>query len=168
MSPSLLRVLRTISPDLGAATSPNFRSWLLSLGSYLTHASWVWKRRLDLIYVVRHEVIVSSHPFLLLLLVVEFSTTFYSLFRLPWLCSCRRFYIYTDHVHPIIQTMRIRLSHPHSLKHTSPTKFSSRRSLRLRNSPVRLQRLISLLRHRRRVSNVLRPRQRSIVRQASL
>jgi len=115
---SELRVLRTISPNLRVATSPNFQSWLASCGSYFCAASLVWKRCLDLLYVVRHEVIGPFNFTLLLLLVVEFSTTFYSLFHLPWLCSCRRFPIYTrpctpyptDNAHPL-------LSPSHSKKH---------------------------------------------------
>jgi len=69
--------LRANSPNLGVMTSPNFRSWLASCGSYFCVASWVWKCRIDLLYVVRHEVIDPFDFTSLLLLVVEFSTTFY-------------------------------------------------------------------------------------------
>jgi len=89
------RCLWSTTPVLWATTSPSFRSWLPSFGSCFSHASWVWKCRLGLLYVVRHEVIGFFHPTLLLLLVVEFWTHFYSLFHLLWLCSYRQISIYT-------------------------------------------------------------------------
>ena len=101
-SPNSKQPLRAISPSLRATTSPNSQSWLPSFGSCFSHASWVWKHRLGLLYVVRHEVIGFFHPTLLLLLVVEFSTT-YSLFRLLWLYSYRRFHIYTRPLYTLKQ-----------------------------------------------------------------
>ena len=140
---SELQVLQANSPNLGVATSPNFRSWLASCGSYFCVASWVWKRRLDLLYVIRHEVIDPFNFTSLLLLVVEFSTHFYSLFCLPWLCSCRRFHIYTDHVHPIPQTMHIRFMPTSTQKHTLSTKTFACCPYRLRNSLIHHQCLVT-------------------------
>jgi len=85
-----LRVLQATSPsspsDLSESRSSDFsqlQSWLPSFGSCFSVASLVRKRHLGLLHVVRHEVIGFFHPTLLLFLVVEFSTHFYSLFRLP-------------------------------------------------------------------------------------
>jgi len=132
-------------------TSPNFQSWLASFGSCFSGPSSVWKHHLDLLYVIRHEVIGYFRLFFSHLLLVDFSTNFYSLFCQPWICSYRCFSIYTDPVHPILQTMCIHLSHSLPLKHTSPTKPS----LHLQDRSNHRQHLLAFLCHHHQVPHVI-------------
>ena len=148
-------ILWASTPNFRVSPSPNFWSWLPSFGSCFQGSSSVWKHCLDLLYVVRYEVIgpfdFPSHTFSWLTFQPTSIPSFVSLGSVA-----RDDSLYIQTLYTLAtQTMRIRSSHTLTLKHTLSTKISTHHSHCLWATFACYQCLLTCLHHQCQVSIVL-------------